>query len=29
MVINGRRLEQQIGLPGLILLAMEERPSAA
>jgi two-component system CheB/CheR fusion protein len=29
LIINGRRLEQQIGLPGLILLAMEERPSAA
>jgi two-component system CheB/CheR fusion protein len=28
MVINGRRMEQQIGLPGLILLAMEERPGA-
>jgi len=29
MVVNGRRLEQQIGLPGSILLAMEERTGGA
>jgi two-component system CheB/CheR fusion protein len=29
MIINGRRLERQIGLPGLILLAMEERGGAS
>jgi two-component system, chemotaxis family, CheB/CheR fusion protein len=28
VVVNGRRLEQQIGLPGSILLVMEERPGA-
>jgi two-component system CheB/CheR fusion protein len=27
LVVNGRRLEQAIGLPGRILLAMEERPN--
>ncbi|HEX6212605.1 MAG TPA: SAM-dependent methyltransferase, partial [Methylomirabilota bacterium] len=29
LIVNGRRLEQQIGLPGLILLAMEERSGAS
>jgi len=29
VVVNGRRLEQQIGLPGSILLAMEERTGGA
>ena len=28
LVVNGRRLEQDIGLPGRILLAIEERPEA-
>lgn len=28
IVVNGRRLEQQIGLPGSILLAMDEPPAA-
>jgi two-component system, chemotaxis family, CheB/CheR fusion protein len=27
-IVNGRRLEQEIGLPGRILLVMEERPEA-
>jgi len=29
VLVNGRRLEQQIGLPGSILLVMDERPGAA
>jgi two-component system CheB/CheR fusion protein len=29
VVVNGRRLEQQIGLPGSILLVMDERPGGA
>ncbi len=29
VVVYGRRLEQQIGLPGSILLAMEERTGGA
>jgi two-component system CheB/CheR fusion protein len=29
VVVNGRRLEQQIGLPGSILLAMDERTGGA
>jgi two-component system CheB/CheR fusion protein len=28
LIINGRRLEQEMGLPGRVLLAIEERPDA-
>jgi two-component system CheB/CheR fusion protein len=28
LIVNGRQLEQELGLPGRILLAMEERPNA-